>query len=132
MTAAGALLADLHAAGVAVTVAGDRLRYRPVDRVTADQLARMRAHRAALVALLTDREQEIAWREAAMRAHAAGRWPLPLLMAVPDHPPVAGRCVSCPAPVDADLERARCSWCVLAVARVLTDPPPAPPPESRS
>ena len=122
MTAAGALLADLRAAGVAVTVAGDRLRYRPVDRVTADQLERMRAHRAALVALLTDREHQIGWRAAAMRAHAGDRRPPPFLTAAPDLAPMAGRCVSCPAPVEADLERARCSWCALAVARVLTEP----------
>jgi len=55
------------------------------------------------------REQEIGWRAAAMRAHAGDRRPRPFLVAVPDLAPAAGRCVLCPAPVEADLSRARCS-----------------------
>jgi hypothetical protein len=51
MTAA-ALLDSLRARRVELVAAGDRLRYRPVESVTADELEALRACKAELLALL--------------------------------------------------------------------------------
>jgi hypothetical protein len=51
MTAASLLL-SLRSRGVTLTVAADRLRFRPADAVTAADLAALRAHKAALLDLL--------------------------------------------------------------------------------
>jgi hypothetical protein len=53
---AAELLAALRTRGVEVRAAGDRLRFRPVTAVTADDLTALRAHKPALLALLADLE----------------------------------------------------------------------------
>ena len=52
MTAAD-LLADLQARGIILEVHGDRLRYRPADRVTEADLAALRHLKAGVIELLT-------------------------------------------------------------------------------
>jgi hypothetical protein len=56
VSAAGVLEA-LRTRGVELRAAGDRLRFRPVAAVTPDELAALRAHKAAVLALLADLEQ---------------------------------------------------------------------------
>jgi hypothetical protein len=53
VTAAVALVAQLRARGIELVPAGDRLRYRPVDALTPDELAALRALKADVLALLT-------------------------------------------------------------------------------
>jgi TubC N-terminal docking domain len=53
---AAELLAALRGRGVELQADGDRLRFRPVAAVTADELAALRAHKAGVLALLADLE----------------------------------------------------------------------------
>lgn len=46
------VLNELRARGVELRAQGNRLRFRPVDRVTPDLLARLREHKAELLAIL--------------------------------------------------------------------------------
>ena len=50
----GILLVDLRGRGVALAGDGDRLRYRPADRLTPADRAAVVERKAALLALLTD------------------------------------------------------------------------------
>jgi hypothetical protein len=54
---AAELLATLRARGVEVRAAGDRLRFRPVAAVTADDLTALRTHKPAPLALLVDLDE---------------------------------------------------------------------------
>jgi hypothetical protein len=54
---AAELLGALRTRGVELRAAGDRLRFRPVAAVPPDELAALRAHKPALLALLADLEQ---------------------------------------------------------------------------
>lgn len=47
------LLDRLRARGVELVAAGDRLRFRPADALTADELEALRRHKAEVLALLT-------------------------------------------------------------------------------
>jgi hypothetical protein len=58
VTAANALLRDLHALGVEVWPAADMIRFRPDDRVTPELRARMLAHKSEILRAL--RIQELA------------------------------------------------------------------------
>lgn len=49
------LLMELDGLGIQLEADGDRLRFRPRDAVTADLAARLKAHKAALLALLAKR-----------------------------------------------------------------------------
>ena len=51
---AAELLEALRTRGVELRAAGDRLRFRPVAAVTTDELEALRAHKAAVLALLAD------------------------------------------------------------------------------
>ena len=55
------LLAELDALGVELQGDGDRLRYRPRDKVTADLADRMKSHKAELLALLAKRAAWDRW-----------------------------------------------------------------------
>jgi hypothetical protein len=60
------LLETLRTRGVEFTVAGDRLRFRPAAAVTPDELAALRAHKAAVLRVLR--------AETAPPTSAAGTW----------------------------------------------------------
>jgi hypothetical protein len=70
MTAATALIAELHGLGVSVSVGGGNLHLRPKARVTADMVDRVRQHKAEVVrairldrlAALDDNHRD-AWEE---------------------------------------------------------------------
>lgn len=49
------LLAELDALGIQLEADGDRLRFRPREKITADLSARMKAHKGELLALLATR-----------------------------------------------------------------------------
>ena len=49
------LLAELDALGIQLEANGEHLRFRPRERVTADLAARMKMHKAKLLALLAKR-----------------------------------------------------------------------------
>jgi hypothetical protein len=48
-----ALLAELAALGIELQARGDRIRFRPLSAMTAELVARVKAHKPALLALLT-------------------------------------------------------------------------------
>ena len=50
------LLAELDALGIRLEADGDRLCFRPRDKVTADLAARMKAHKGELLAAVRKRE----------------------------------------------------------------------------
>jgi len=50
------LLAELDALGIRLEANGDRLRFQPREAVTVDLAARMKTHKAELLALLAKRE----------------------------------------------------------------------------
>jgi hypothetical protein len=52
VSAAASLVARLRARGIELVPAGDRLRYRPVDALTPDELAALRELKADVLALL--------------------------------------------------------------------------------
>ncbi len=70
MTAATALIAELHGFGVSVSVEGGNLHLRPKAKVTADMVDRVRQHKAEVVrairldrlAALDDNHRD-AWEE---------------------------------------------------------------------
>jgi len=87
------LLAELDALGIRLEADGDRLCFRPRDKVTADLAARMKAHKGELLALLATRKTagrllEVAatwpadwrelWEERAAIAEYDGNMPRPL------------------------------------------------------
>jgi len=49
---AAALVADLAALGIQLEADGERLRFRPCEKVTPDLAAKLRTHKAALLAML--------------------------------------------------------------------------------
>lgn len=51
------LLAELAALGIQLEVDGERLRFRPRERVTAELAERMRAHKAELLVELEQRRK---------------------------------------------------------------------------
>jgi len=55
-----ALLADLTARGVEFKVNGDKLRFRPVERLSPDEVETIRQHKAAIIKLLRSGEREAA------------------------------------------------------------------------
>jgi len=63
VTAALAILAELHHRGASVRVVGDRLRYRPVWAVAPELRERMNEHREELLALVEHFEERAAIRE---------------------------------------------------------------------
>ncbi len=87
------LLAELDALGVQLEADGERLRYRPREKVTADLAGRMKMHKAELLAVLATRKTagrllEVAatwpadwrelWEERAGIAEYDGNMPRPL------------------------------------------------------
>lgn len=70
MTAATALIAELHSLGVSVSVEGGKLHLRPKARIAADVVDRVRQHKAEVVravrldrlAALDDNHRD-AWEE---------------------------------------------------------------------
>ena len=53
-----ALLSELTSRGMEFQVAGDKLRYRPVELVTADEVAALRRHKLEIVHLLRTRSEQ--------------------------------------------------------------------------
>jgi hypothetical protein len=51
------LLANLRGRGIELRGAGDRLRFRPADALTAEDLELLRLHKAELLALLAERAE---------------------------------------------------------------------------
>ena len=114
------LLAELSRRGVAIAVAGDRLRFRPQDAVTPDLRTALIEHKADLIRLL-GRDDEVAWRIEAMRPQVPRRGTIPSLLARPEakHAP-RGMCVTCGDPLPPD-RPTRCAPCVRAVERLLNE-----------
>jgi hypothetical protein len=118
---ADALLADLRARGVELVADGDRLRFRPVEAVSPDELNALRVFKPEILQRLAD-EHEVSLRVAAFQAQldvwvAEGRIAVPILT-LPDVDIRFGRCAGCGEPLDPD--RAwRCDYCVTALHIVL-------------
>lgn len=115
------LLAELSRRGVAIAVAGDRLRFRPQDAVTPDLRAALVEHKADLIRLLIADDGEVAWRVEAMRPQVPRTGAIPVLLARSEAKTAPrGMCVSCGDPLAAG-RRSRCAPCVSAVERVLNE-----------
>lgn len=119
MTPAAQLVAELRARGVELVAAGDRLRYRPVDAVTPNEIEVMRAFKPEILRILTGvlHERVDAFRHAMAEWFASGRPGVPLL-ALPGVTPALGRCVSCGVTLPGDRQW-RCELCLAAVVIVL-------------
>lgn len=115
------LLAELNRRGVAIAVAGDRLRFRPQNAVTPDLRAALVEHKADLIRLLSADDIEVAWRIEAMRPQVPRTGTIPILLARPEAKTApGGTCVSCGDSLTPD-RRIRCVPCVSAVERVLNE-----------
>lgn len=76
---AAELLAELDTLGIQIKADGERLRFRPREKVTADLASRMKAHKAELMALVVKRaevDRLVAQQFAALVPYrtADGRW----------------------------------------------------------
>jgi hypothetical protein len=107
---AATLLRVLHARGVEVVAAGDRIRFGPADLVTPDQRDDLRRLKPTLLPLL-ERVQTFTAQLAA--------WPGPgvPVLSLPGVHGGPGRCCSCDALIPAS--RLRCDLCRQAVRVVL-------------
>src|SRR4051794_29670825 len=116
MSDAADFLAMLRDHGVRVWVEGEALRYRPRLAVTEAQMAALRRHKRAILALLAADDHEVTWRLAALRVRyprAAADGAIPFLMvAAGPHP--RGQCQSCGDPLLPG-ERLRCTACLHAI-----------------
>jgi hypothetical protein len=115
---AGAVLARLRDAGLAVTVDGLDLVVKPASRLTPELAALARRHKPGLLALLGPSDG-VAWRAAAMASQITASGPIPLLVAVPDLSPASGRCWSCGSPVEPESTSGRCGSCALAARQAM-------------
>jgi hypothetical protein len=127
------LVRNLQARGIELAPAGDRVRFRPGDAVTAEERDALRAHKVEVLALLvgpspasTD-PAAVALRVAAFRDQlrtwqSNGQSSAPVLR-LPDLPAVTrGHCVGCGEAL-ADGRTWRCAACVAALETVLGLPP---------
>lgn len=95
MTDVLALVADLQGRGVTLEPRGDKLAVRPVSRVTAEELARLRQHKAEVLRLL----ETPALPAPRIRPGAYGYpWPDTLPGLGPRRVVAFSRCADCPDP----------------------------------
>ena len=110
----------LRTAGIAAWPSAGQLQLlAPPGALTPEKRAEVSAAKPALVAVL---EQEVFWRAGAMRQQLADRpglgfWPFLVAKREPIPP---GTCLSCGEPLLA-IEHSRCSLCLEAVRRVMTE-----------
>jgi TubC N-terminal docking domain len=115
------LVETLRARGVELVPAGDRLRFRPGEAVTAEERAALRLHKPEVLRLLapesavTDRAE--AFRQQLNEWTASGRFGAPLL-GLPGVEVRTGSCVSCGVTLGEE-QTWRCRLCVRAVKVVL-------------
>jgi hypothetical protein len=124
------LVRTLQARGIELAPAGDRVRFRPGDAVTAEERDALRAHKAEVLALLAGPSlastEAVALRVAAfrdqLRAWPASGCPGAPFLHLPGRPdPGAGHCAGCGDALPGRMYR--CAPCVRAVETVLGLPP---------
>jgi hypothetical protein len=116
MSAVTELLNQIQAAGIRLVLEGERLRYRPVDRMTPELAATIRAHRTMIVAQLAGDipilgGENVRPAEAVRDdrfASAAELFPEPTQL-----PVKLGNCCDCGAPTGSW----RCSPCAARITR---------------
>jgi hypothetical protein len=115
------LLEEARAAGLEVRTEGDQLVVRGPKRLATLAL-RVLDHKPAILAILEDVGEPIAWRMAAMRPQVPPSGPIPYLVAVAGLPArdTPGTCLSCGDAISPP-RRYRCGPCVTAVERVLAE-----------
>ncbi len=124
---ASAILADLRARDVRLSVDGDQLRARFKGRTLDPDLAEaIKTHKPALIALLQEEEAAITWRVEAMQQQIPERGPIAFLVAVSGIPPSPNICPSCGEAFTPIGYTPRCHRCTVAVQRALGHPVPAP------
>lgn len=105
MTPVQALITETQKAGIALSVAGERLRVQaPAGALTPELKAALTARKPELLAVL--------WRLAGMRQHTT---PVPTAKAAQDAPGGPGHCFSCGDPHEHPEAYGRCAWCDIAV-----------------
>lgn len=111
------IIVALRRRGVLLAPAGDgRLRYRPRGALTASERAELALHRDGIAALFN--ADPIGWRAAVMATQTPHTGAIPLLLARPEVPVVAGTCCSCGDPLAPD-DRYRCRPCAEAAIAVV-------------
>lgn len=114
------VLEELNRRGVAIAVAGDRLRFRPQDAVTPDLRAALLEHKTDLIRLLDALDEQVAWRVGAMRHQIRPGLIVPFLVARRNFVDAPGGCLSCGDPCGAG-RRYRCGPCVRAAEIVVNE-----------
>ena len=122
---AQAMLAALSDLGVSLRIlGGDRIAFRPKDRVTAALKAELVAHKPEVMALLTE---EIAWRVSAMKPQLPPPpAPIPVFTMRPGRRPGPNDCQCCgnampPDPTGPGPQQ--CGLCVEAIWQLLANRP---------
>jgi hypothetical protein len=90
-----ALLVALEAEGFELSAAGDRLRVKPISKLTADHRASLEAHRRDLLMLLRVCDAGVQERRSVFAQQLELKVPTGMLAFVPGVPYVQGRCFSC-------------------------------------
>ncbi len=125
---ASAILADLRARDVRLSVDGDQLRARFKGRTLDPDLAEaIKTHKPALIALLQEEEAAITWRVEAMQQQIPERGPIAFLVAVSGIPPSPNICPSCGEAFTPIGYTPRCHRCTIAASRALGLTVSAPP-----
>lgn len=113
------MVGSLRQRGILIVPSGDgRLRYRPLEALSAAERAAVERHRDAILALFD--ADPIGWRAAVMGAQVPRTGAIPLLLARPGIRFPPGSCCSCGDPLTAD-DRYRCRPCTAAAVDVLVD-----------
>lgn len=134
MSRAQAILSEVRARGIEVFRVGDRLRVRPASGLPPDLADRMRADRAAILAILEREDHpapglppEIRWRLEAMMPQVPHLGPIHILRArTGDWRLDEGRCLSCGEPCHGSQagpwgRAMRCEHCRQAALLAIAD-----------
>jgi hypothetical protein len=90
-----AVLLELESEGFEIAVVGDRLRVKPISKLTAAQRSSLEQHRSGLVMLLRVCDDGVQDRRAVFSQQLDLSVPVGMLAFRPGVPYVAGRCFSC-------------------------------------
>jgi hypothetical protein len=116
---AAKLIEELGSRGVMVEAAGDRLRVdAPKGAVTPELREALAEHKTEVIALITIKEEEIAWRVGAMLEQIPASGPFPFLVARKDFDCAPNCCHSCGNSLDDD-QGYVCEPCSRAKHRAL-------------
>jgi hypothetical protein len=118
-----AVLLELEAAGFEVGTAGDRLKVKPISKLTTNQRAELERYRAELLLLLRICDVAVQDRRTVFTQQLGSGVHAGLLLFRAGVPYVAGRCFSCGDPTDRPVHGV-CWRCAFARRLALKVPLP--------